>query len=372
MHIKAIIFIVIVFVMTHSETAARCRCPQDSIPRPKALFKADTVTICVMGDMMMHERQIDLARRNDGTYDFSSYFHHIKDRISSADIAIANMEFTLSGEPYSGYPSFSAPDAYAEYLAQCGFDIFLAANNHIFDKGGEGAERTLRIFRELGRKYGIRVCGLAETPEIRENTTPLEILVKGMRIALINFTYGTNLGSDRHWPKTNYMREKSLISAALAKTGDCDLTIVLPHWGNEYELIHSQEQEELAEELAIKGADIIIGTHPHVPQDIGSVTKKGTPVIYSLGNGVSNMSAPDTQIELMAEITLIRRTDGSTGILPVRLTYLWCSRPGGLTSTYTVIPIKEYIGKKDMWTGSWDYDKMIATYERVSRTIGIE
>ena len=321
---------------------------------------------------MMHTKQIETARRTDGTYDFSSYFTHIKDRIQAADIAIANMEFCLAGEPYTGYPTFSAPDNYGEYLALCGFDIFLAANNHIFDKGATGAARTLEKFRELEKRYGIKVCGLAENAETRAASLPLKVLKKGFKTAIINFTYGTNLGCEKHWPKTNYMNEKTIIVDALQNAEDCDLTIVLPHWGEEYKLTHSESQERLAIMLAENGADAIIGSHPHVPQDAGTITSGNIPVAYSLGNAVSNMSAPNTQLELMAEIRFIRDTDGNTRLLPIKFTYLWCSRPGGYTSSYTVLPVKEFIDKKNQWTGTWDYDKMVSTYNRVKDIIGIE
>lgn len=360
MRLKAIISSLVAFVAIDYGISAQ----------PKALYQADTVSICIMGDMMMHSAQIADALQKDGTYDFSTYFTYIEERIKAADIAIANMEFTLGGEPYSGYPAFSAPDSYASYLAGCGFDIFLAANNHIFDKSGAGAERTLSIYRDLGRKYGIQVCGLAEDAVTRERTTPLKVLAKGMRIGIVNFTYGTNSGTDLHWPKTNYMNERTFIRKALERAQDCDLTLVLPHWGTEYELLHSPAQEVLAGELAENGADIIIGSHPHVPQDFKTIGD--VPVAYSLGNGVSNMSAPNTQLELMAEIKLVRELSGDTKLLPVRFTYLWCSRPGGLCSSYTVIPVKDFIGKRNLWQGAWDYDKMMSTYERVRNIIGIE
>ena len=340
-----------------------------SIP---SLYRADTLSICIMGDMMMHSKQIETAKKADGTYDFSSYFTHIEDRIKAADIAVANMEFCLAGEPYTGYPTFSAPDNYGEYLAQCGFDVFLAANNHIFDKGAAGAERTLMKFRELEKDYGIKVCGLSKDEDSREKSVPLKILRKGLRIAVVNFTYGTNLGCEKHWPKTNYMNEKSLILDALEKAEDCDLTIVFPHWGEEYELTHSVSQENTAVMLAENGADVIIGAHPHVPQDFGTVTSRNIPVAYSLGNAVSNMSAPNTQLELMAEISFVRNPDGSTRLLPIKFTYLWCSRPGGFSSSYTILPVKEYIDRKDEWKGTWDYDKMVTTYNRVKDIIRIE
>ena len=89
------------------------------------------------------------------------------------------------------------------------------------------------------------------------------------------------------------------------------------------------------------------------------------PVIYSLGNAVSNMSATNTQLELMATLRIVRHENGDIGMLPVELTWLWCSRPGGYTNDYIVIPVEEYIGRRDEWLGGWDYDKMVSTYERI-------
>lgn len=331
------------------------------------LFRQDTVSLCFMGDMMMHSMQIETARQMDGTYSFDSYFSLIKDRIASADIAIANMEFTLAGEPYTGYPCFSAPESFAEYLAECGFDIFLTANNHILDRGSEGAARTLEQYGILKEKHGILTTGAAEDESTLEDTYPLTVRRRGISLAFVNFTYGTNSGSTLHWPKINYMGRKAEITEALNRSRSADFTIALPHWGNEYELEHSQSQEETAAWLAENGADLIIGTHPHVVQDTSSVN--GTRVIYSLGNAVSNMSAENTQLELMAEVRIVRHGNGGLGMLPVELTWLWCSRPGGFCNDYIVIPVEEYIDRPEVWHGRWDYDKMVRTYERVKRII---
>ena len=145
------------------------------------LFSEDTLTIRIVGDVMMHEMQIKEAYQTGG-YDFSSYFSMISDEIRGADIAVANMEFTLAGEPYSGYPCFAAPDSFATYLADFGFDIFLAANNHIFDKGTAGAERTLKIYRELSRTRGIKFTGLASDKEEHNENTPLLIASEWVKI----------------------------------------------------------------------------------------------------------------------------------------------------------------------------------------------
>lgn len=330
----------------------------------------DTLSICMIGDIMMHSRQIELAHQKDSTYDFSSYFSIIRDSLKQADICIANMEFTLAGEPYTGYPSFSAPDSFIDYLDSCGIDVLLCANNHIFDKGSSGAARTIKTIKN--RAPRMLITGLATDSTDLARTTPLKIRKKGMEIALVNFTYGTNAGADKHWPKTNYMGNKKLISNALEKASSSDVTLVLPHWGNEYTLTPSEEQRSIAFWLAETGADLIIGTHPHVAQTFEKVTDQQIPVAYSLGNAISNMSAANTQIELMANIKVVKDKNGKAELLPIYFTYLWCSRPGGFGETYTILPVKDFIGKREKWRGTWDYDKMIETYNRVSNCINIE
>lgn len=340
------------------------------------LYQRDTVTLCFIGDVMMHQSQIDHAYRN-GSYDFSSYFHLIEDRLSGADLTIANMEFALGGEPYTGYPAFSAPDQIAEYAADCGIDIFLTANNHIYDRGAPGAERTLDIYREMNKTHGVHFTGIASNEEEACRISPLMLRVKGIRLAFLNFTYGTNGGRIFGWPKVNYMEERTAISKDLERAQDleADFITVLPHWGNEYELIHAREQEETAEWLVENGADMIIGTHPHVVQDTASFNAESrygkVPVAYSLGNAVSNMSARNTQLELLVTARITRHCNGDIKILPPELTFLWCSRPGGYNSEYTVVPVTDFIGKRDCWLGKWDYDNMIETYIRVKETTGI-
>ena len=114
-----------------------CLTKELNIPHP--FFQTpDTVNIVIMGDMMMHRGQIANARVGEDSFDFSECFQKIEHLIKGADIAVANMEFTLAGKPYTGYPCFSAPDSYAEAVAESGVDIFLTANNHILDKGTKG------------------------------------------------------------------------------------------------------------------------------------------------------------------------------------------------------------------------------------------
>jgi poly-gamma-glutamate synthesis protein (capsule biosynthesis protein) len=327
---------------------------------------SDTLEICILGDMMMHTAQIENAHRNGQEYDFSSYFRFLEDRIRHADIAIANMEFTLAGEPYSGYPAFSAPDEYATYLSMLGIDVFLTANNHIFDKGAAGAQRTINMFRELG----VNMTGIAENQEEHDEAFPLIMKCKGASIAMLNVTYGTNAGIGKEWPKIMRLSEKEAMAEALAKADTCDFVLVLPHWGEEYTLKHSQTQESYARWFVKQGADAIVGAHPHVIQDIQEID--GTPVFYSIGNAVSNMSAANTQMELMVTLKIVRYHNGNIKLLKPEYELLWCSRPGGFCSRYTVLPVEEFIGTRDSWHGPCEYDKMIETRKRIKNILDNE
>ena len=375
-HIIKIVSTILLIIAGYGAGAQSIRTPEIT-PASEfgAISKDDTLTIRILGDMMMHQQQITAAATKEDSYDFSSYFTHIQKYLDSSDLNIANMEFTLAGRPHTGYPAFSAPDEYARYIAGCGIDIFLTANNHIYDKASKGLSRTLDIYRELRKSTGVLFTGSASDQTEFEQTTPLMIEVRGIKIALVNATYGTNLGNDRHWPKTNYLNNRAMLEKALkvAET-QADMTIVLPHWGEEYQLWHSHEQEEKAKWLAKNGADIIIGSHPHVAQDAETIIidDRKVPVAYSLGNAISNMSAANTQIGLMATIKIIRKINGSIEALPLEFTYLWCSRPGGYCKSYTVLPVTEFLGSREEWHGKWEYDKRAATYIRVAEKTGIK
>jgi poly-gamma-glutamate synthesis protein (capsule biosynthesis protein) len=340
---------------------------QKALTSVRPIYRNDTLTIRIIGDVMIHSTQTRNAHRGGSDYDFSSYFSLMEGYVANADIAIANMEFPMAGEPYTGYPCFSAPDTLAAYMAGCGFDVFLAANNHIFDKGTKGTERTLEVYRRLESTYGIKFTGIAGDETELAATTPLFIRSKGISIALLNFTYGTNMGLAGKWPKTNYIGERQRLGKAFSKADECDADyiIALPHWGTEYRLKHSRKQEEDARWIAANGADFIVGSHPHVPQDHGDI--EGIPVVYSLGNAVSNMSAENTQLGLMATIRIVRQGNGDLNPLPLEITYTWCSRPGGYGNAYTIIPVEDYLNRRELWKNPEDFDRMIETYNRIKQ-----
>ena len=330
---------------------------------PKPLWVGDTLNVLVMGDVMMHTRQL--------SYDCTRFLARSAHLIKEADVAAANMEFTLAGEPYSGYPCFSAPDAYAQYVADCGVDIFLTANNHILDKGSTGLERTLEVYDRMERESGILYTGCAPSEASDTLHNPLIINRNGIRLALVNFTYGTNCAAPSGPAPTVKRMKREAVAAMMKRAREkSDFVVVLPHWGEEYKLRHNATQQDWAQWLVEQGASIVIGAHPHVVQDTTHIS--GVPVIYSTGNAVSNMTAQNTRLELAVRFTAIRNWKGEKKISEPELVFLWCTVPGMLEDNFATIPVEEYIGKRELWKRPADYDNMVSTLERVKKETGIE
>jgi poly-gamma-glutamate capsule biosynthesis protein CapA/YwtB (metallophosphatase superfamily) len=249
------------------------------------------LTLLFAGDIMGHDTQITAAYYNEtGTYDYSFCFSELKPTIQKADIAIGNLEVTLAGEPYKGYPKFSSPDELVTALKDAGFDILINANNHALDRGKEGLERTI----DIARQNGLIMTGTFKSDNDREISYPLVVEKNNILLGILNYTYGTN-GLISSPPNiVNYI-DTALIRIDIQKIKKVnpDFIIACVHWGNEYEPEGNNTQRTLARFLANEGVDAIIGSHPHVVQPF-EVLYNGTdstdlvPVVYSLGNFISN------------------------------------------------------------------------------------
>lgn len=317
------------------------------------VFK-DTVSIMVLGDVMMHSRQIGS--------DYSLFLKHLSPEMARTDFCVANMEFALGGEPYTGYPSFSAPDSVVHHVYRAGANVFLLANNHILDKGTRGLARTEALYQAFSDSLGTGYTGLdGETLFLKKG---------GVMVALVNFTYGTN-AAGKGDIKVNLMDREQVGEQLEFALEEADLVVALPHWGEEYVLKHSSQQQEWARWLAEKGVDAIVGAHPHVVQDtthIGPV-----PVVYSLGNAVSNMSAINTRLGLTVTLRVVYDWDtDKVKLLEPQLRFIWCTLPGMLTDGYATIFVDQWVGRRHLWKNPYDYDNMLSTWKRVKAETGIE
>lgn len=303
------------------------------------------------GDIMGHDTQIVGAYREDsGLYDYEPTFRYIRDFISAADVAVGNLEVTLAGPPYKGYPQFSSPDALAEETAAAGFDILVTANNHALDRGTKGFTRTLDMLDSL---RFLRAGTYYDSLD-RDTLYPLIFEMNGIRVAMLNYTYGTN-GLKIPSPYIVNRIDTALIRRDLhkAKLAGPDYIIALMHWGKEYEREENSTQDALARFLFRHGADAIIGSHPHVVQPVKYLmlagdTVKTFPVVYSMGNFVSNQRAQYKDGGIMPGLVL--RKIGDQTVLHA-LDYLpyWVWRQDHSTgkSTFYVLPVARYEADPD-------------------------
>jgi poly-gamma-glutamate synthesis protein (capsule biosynthesis protein) len=275
---------------------------------------------------MQHTEQIKAAKTPEG-YDYSDCFKHVKEEISRADVAVANLEVTLGGQPYRGYPAFSAPDEFLYAIKDAGFDVLLTANNHCLDRGKKGLERTILMLDSLQLPY----AGTYVDSEARSRRYPLLVEKNGFRIALLAYTYATNGLSPVAPTLVNYIDKEQMEEDILAaRRMNPDVIIACMHWGVEYRSLPEKAEKELADWLIEQGVDHVIGSHPHVLQPMEVKRDENTPakhlVVYSLGNFISNMSKKKTDGGAMVKLELVK-FGGITRLAQCGYSLVWTSRP---------------------------------------------
>ncbi|MCZ8215779.1 MAG: CapA family protein, partial [Cyclobacteriaceae bacterium] len=272
----------------------------------------DTTRLSLLfaGDVMGHDSQIAAAyNASTGSYDYSTCFQFVKPHIASADLAIANLEVTLGGVPYKGYPAFSSPDALALALQDVGFDALVTANNHSCDRGKRGIERTINMLDS----FKITHTGTFVDEASRLNDYPLIIEKNGFKLALLNYTYGTN---GIAVPKPTIVNLIDTVQMrkdiAQAKQAKPDYIIAFMHWGSEYQSQPNAYQQSITKYLFNSGVELVIGAHPHVLQPMQFNKEKQQVVVYSLGNFVSGQRDRYKNGGAMVRIDLSKIRNDST------------------------------------------------------------
>lgn len=286
------------------------------------------VSVVAFGDNLIHEPIYEYARNEEsGSFDF--LYEPFLDEIQSADIAALNAETVLvdSDESVGGYPSFGSPIEVGEAIKKAGFDVASCANNHVLDRGIQGIDTTVKFYKDAG----ITCVGIqnSKDPEYR----PYELISRnGIRIALFSYTYGTNAGdaTDKYPNLIHYLpgyeseeneakqmtkgQEDRLKSDIESARKDADFVIVFAHWGDEYNKEVTPSQEHFAELFAEGGADVVIGSHPHVVQKTEMLDRPDGGkmlVYYSLGNFRADQAqSKETMAGAEASFTIAHTYDG--------------------------------------------------------------
>lgn len=266
---------------------------QSEPPKPQKPTKT-VVKIAAFGDTMLHSPQIRGGETPDGGYNFDHFFQEVKPYLQSADITIGNLETTLAGKEkgYKGYPQFNAPDQIVDALLKSGVDLMSTANNHSMDTGEHGVKRTYEVLTQKG----LLPVGTAPSPEKRK---PTIVKKNGIDIAFLAYTEHTNglpVPQGKEYLVNLIDSEQIAKDIQESKRLGAEFVIVSLHFGEEYQRKPNEKQIQIAHQALQDGADVILGSHPHVIQPMEKVTVDGKEklIIYSLGNFVSNQFFPYT------------------------------------------------------------------------------
>ncbi|MCR5657161.1 MAG: CapA family protein [Butyrivibrio sp.] len=328
-----------------SVTAEDVSIEENSVIAEVSATEENQVTLCMVGDILLHTPVEEVSKSEDGSYDFHPIFSNFKDEISSYDIAVVNEEVIIGGEELgiSGYPAFNSPYAIGDALVDSGFDVICHATNHVLDKGKQGVINTCSFWNE--NYPDITVLGINSTAEDEERVDIIE--KNGIRIALLNYTYGTNgIAAPSDMPyAVDMLREDKVIRELDYAEKNADFTIVFPHWGTEYRLTPDDSQKKWVSIFEEHGADLVIGTHPHVIEPIEFVDDQML-VYYSLGNFVNWTSGTGDGVTArmvggMAEVTIKKDKDGVTGVSDYGVKSLVC-HVSDAHNGVTVYPLAEY------------------------------
>jgi poly-gamma-glutamate synthesis protein (capsule biosynthesis protein) len=308
-------------------------------------FGQDTTRLSLLfvGDIMQHDSNIAAAYNPITTwYDYSSCFEYVAPIIKSADLAIGNLELTLAGKPYKGYPQFSAPNELAYELKRVGFDVLVTANNHSVDRGKKGIERTIDVLDTLS----ILHTGTFKDSLSKVSTYPLLIEKNGFRLSLLNYTYGTN-GIPVPRPAIVNLIDTIQIKNDLAKARNqnTDAIIVFMHWGDEYQSLPNKAQKKLTEMCFREGAKLVIGAHPHVLQPMEWRKDKDHFVVYSLGNFISGQRPRyrDGGAILWIDLKKVKQDSISfTSINGAEYELEWVQKSNDDKKEFTMLPLRYF------------------------------
>jgi len=343
---------------------------QTPAPTEEPAFEEYDITLMALGDNLMHMGIVYTGKQPDGTYDYSVLFKTMSDFLAAADIKAINQETIFAGNDlgFSGYPKFNSPTQTADAIAAAGFNVVLHATNHAADQGLEGIRYCASCWEQYPE---VLMAGIR-----KDETAPKipYLTVGDVTFAILNYTYGPNMGTldaslrghlnmlcaYNDAGTIDFTSLNPQVTEEIREASEnADIVIVFPHWGTEYQNTPSSYQRRFAEEMTAAGADLIIGTHPHVPQPaewVSAGNGRRALCYYSLGNYVSTQKQAECMLEGMAWVTFhvsetdIAISEERSGVLP-----LVCHYKSGPVRLEGVYPLEDYTEEMALCHGIWSY-----------------
>lgn len=309
------------------------------------------VTLMAVGDIMVHDQQLEAAwDAKTKSYQFNKFFTKIEPMLGQADLVIGNLETTLAGQDqrFTGYPMFNSPESLATTLKQVGFSALTTANNHSLDRRELGVLRTINQLD----KVQIPHTGTFRSAEARNE--PMILDKNGIKLGVVAYTYGTNgIPIPKGKPYLVNLIDPALIKKDVARARElgADVVAVALHFGVEYQRKPNEVQRKAVDVCFAAGADLILGSHPHVvqPYEWREITnpdgskRKGL-VIYSLGNFISAQRGDYKDVGAILKVVLKKTVPGTTVLEQAEVipTFVVFQRNAGKRS-YTIYPLQQTV-----------------------------
>lgn len=358
----------------------------DATPSSSPIPAPDPVpakaTLISAGDCVLHMAFQQSAKVNgEDRYDFIPIFESIKPYTASADYGIISFESAATNKrnDYTGYPLFNCPPEIFDAFKYSGLDLVNNSNNHQLDRRLSGMLET----RDNIKNKELEVIGVYDGEETRYLVKDLN----GIKVGIIAYTYSCNMNenaltSEQRYKHLALIDEIRMKKEIIEMEGKVDVTVVAMHWGTEYTQKPTDYQKKLANEMITWGADVILGSHPHVVQPSETVEFNGETkyIIYSMGNFVSNQRRgasgyPKTNKELAEDSMLVNiefSKDPKTLKTVIEKvthvpTWLWrYEKDGGYQ--FRIIPVPNPAFYKE---GEYPQEVLAEAYESYKRTMSL-
>ena len=341
----------VLFELEHNASAPE----EDTAPQGR---ENGTFRMSIAGDYIIYDSTYAYANAlaNGNGYDFKPMVRNLRRFTKDCDLNYYNQETILGGEEVglSSYPCFCSPQEAGDAMVDLGYNIVSTATNHTYDAGEEGILASCKYWK---KQEGVFMTGSFASREERNEVHVLEC--NGVTYSVLDYTYGLNgfilpEGKDylvNVWPcnftspgeDAEYKAYKKQVKSDIDAVRDkVDFLVVCMHAGVEYSTDETDYQDDMAKYLADCGADLVIGTHPHVIEPAEYIGD--TLVYYSLGN----LFCAQMQDEYYNKVTsvlatfTVRKTteNGETKIIIEDLSHelMYCYYNQATWADYLIVP----------------------------------
>ncbi len=302
-----------------TETTVPQTLPPEETTPPKGA--ATTIHIRAAGDLNVTNNVVDAGLSAAG-YDFTRAFQDVAGTLSGADLTVLNLEGNICGEPY-GTATTSAPNKLLTALRSAGVDLIQMANSCSINNGLIGLNSTLQSIRAAG----LEPVGAYSSPSEFKRSKGYTICnVQGLKVAFVAFTKGVGgMGMpagnedcvnllyqdyDSTYKKVDTEGITQILTAV--KSEKPDFVVALVHWGSENNDTISSTQESIVKLMQKNGVGLIIGTHPHLVQEVKYDETAGTLVAYSLGDFFGDAARGGTNYSIILDVEITKDPEKGT------------------------------------------------------------